>query len=94
MGLAGPAAALAGYEVVTREWTIGTGNGMGLSADCPAQKKPIAGGWQTNTISGTAVHIAGSFPQYYPDFAVSRWLVTLNKPGPTTAMWVYAICAE
>ncbi|MEW6323415.1 MAG: hypothetical protein AB1635_20280, partial [Acidobacteriota bacterium] len=99
-GPAGPAGqnGVSGWQLVEREWNLPSGNGMGIYADCPSGKQPTGGGWQTNTISGTAVHIAGSFPQYmepHPYYGeMSRWLVSLNNPGPPTTMWVYAICVD
>jgi len=102
MGPVGPAGAsgpLAGWELVTRAVTLPNGFGFGLTAICPEGKRPVGGGWQTNTISGTAIHIAGSFPQYEPGYPpyygpYSTWTVSANNPGPPSEMWVYAICAE
>lgn len=93
------AAGFSGWELVNNEaapavLSAGT-MAVGVGVDCPAGKRPVGGGWQTNTITGTNIHVAGSLPQFDPDpdYGLSRWLVTANNPGATAAeLYVYAIC--
>ena len=96
-GAQGPAGVVDVQYNNEKHYLLPPGSGFGVGADCPVGTRPIGGGWQTNTISGTALHVAGSFPQYYPDndpaYTLSRWVVTVNNTGGTYAdIWVYAIC--
>lgn len=95
MGPVGPAGPSVEIQYVfEKHYSLPTGQGFGAGADCPEGMRPVGGGWQTNTISGTGIHVAGSFPQYYPSSygTLSRWLITANNSGPTADLWVYAVC--
>jgi hypothetical protein len=78
------AAGLSGYEVVMGAMVHVTGSGGTASADCPAGKKAVAGGF--STVGGTVIAQGAKADG-------SGWIVAANAGAQSVTLVAQAVCA-
>ncbi|GGO82496.1 hypothetical protein [Wenjunlia tyrosinilytica] len=79
---------IAGYEIVTQEGTVPANGTTTVTANCPAGKRVLGGGYSfpLTPVNATVVTDA-------PDADGDSWRVTVVNTTPALAINVYAICA-
>jgi len=91
-GDAGPAGAngVSGYQVVSNTEQVSTTITQAYFAYCPAGKKPIGGGWETN------INLSGE--QIFQSHPVTQGWAVVASQTPTADIplfiEVYAVCAD
>jgi len=77
---------VSGYEIVTRNFTLGGGSAVGLDTPCPTGKVPLSGGAHSTSITNGLI-INGSWP------ITGGWRVEMtNKTTSIISLTTVAVC--